>query len=195
MFTKTYSSLNENQLIQLYLNGDSHAFSFLVNRHKTRIFTSIFMLVKDEYLAEDIFQDVFIRVIESLKRGAYIENGKFLSWTIRIAHNMCMDHFRKVKRTPTIKTSDDTDFFEVNNFSEPAMDVKIIQAERNDSLKKALDKLPHDQREIIILRHFANLSFREIAELSNISINTALGRMRYALMNIRKILPEAQLAI
>jgi RNA polymerase sigma-70 factor (ECF subfamily) len=195
MYNKTYSSQNENELIQLYLNGDSHAFSYLVNRHKTKIFTSIYMLVKDEYLAEDIFQDVFIRIIESLKRGAYIENGKFLSWAIRIAHNMCMDHFRRVKRTPTIKTSDDTDFFEVNNFAEPATDVKIMQAERNESLKKAIDKLPQDQREMIILRHFANLSFREIAELSNISINTALGRMRYALMNIRKILPEAQLAI
>lgn len=195
MYNKTYSSQNENELIQLYLNGDSHAFSFLVNRHKTKIFTSIYMLVKDEYLAEDIFQDVFIRIIESLKRGAYIENGKFLSWAIRIAHNMCMDHFRRVKRKPTIKTSDDTDFFEVNNFAEPATDVKIMQAERNESLKKAIDKLPQDQREMIILRHFANLSFREIAELSNISINTALGRMRYALMNIRKILPEAQLAI
>lgn len=195
MYTKTYSSQNENELIQLYLNGDSRAFSFLVSRHKTKIFTSIYMLVKDEYLAEDIFQDVFIRIIESLKRGAYIENGKFLSWAIRIAHNMCMDHFRRVKRTPTIKTSDDTDFFEVNNFAEPATDVKIMQNERNESLKKAIDKLPQDQREMIILRHFANLSFREIAELSNISINTALGRMRYALMNIRKILPEAQLAI
>ncbi|CAN5397899.1 sigma-70 family RNA polymerase sigma factor [soil metagenome] len=191
---KTYNSQNENQLIQVYLNGDSHAFSYLVNRHKTRIFTSIYMLVKDEYLAEDIFQDVFIRVIESLKRGAYIENGKFLSWTIRIAHNMCMDHFRKVKRTPTIKTSDGNDFFEVNNFAEPAADVKMMQIETNDTIKKAIDKLPQDQKEMIILRHFANLSFREIADLSNISINTALGRMRYALINIRKILPEAQLA-
>ena len=191
---KTYNSQNEQQLIELYLNGDSHAFSFLVNRNKTKIFTSIYVLVKDEYLAEDIFQDVFIRIIESLKRGAYIENGKFLSWAIRIAHNMCMDHFRKVKRTPTIKTSDDNDFFEVNSFAEPAADVKMMQIETNDTIKKALDKLPQDQREMIILRHFANLSFREIAALSNISINTALGRMRYALINIRKILPEVQLA-
>lgn len=191
---KTYISLNEHELIQLYLNGDSHAFSFLLNRNKTKIFTSIYLLVKDEYLAEDIFQDVFIRIIESLKRGAYVENGKFLSWAIRIAHNMCMDHFRKVKRTPTIKTSDDCDIFEKYNFSEAGADVKIMQTERNDSIKKAIDKLPQDQREMIILRHFANLSFREIAALSDISINTALGRMRYALINIRKMLPAAQLA-
>jgi len=192
---KTYSSLNEHELIERYMNGDSHAFSFLVNRNKTKIFTSIYMLVKDEYLAEDIFQDVFIRIIESLKRGSYIENGKFLSWAIRIAHNMCMDHFRKVKRTPTIKTGDDCDIFEQYNFAEPAADVKMMQLERDNSVKKAIDKLPQEQREMIILRHFANLSFREIADLSNISINTALGRMRYALINIRKLLPEGQLAM
>ena len=191
---KTYDSLNEQQLIQIYLNGDSNAFSFLVNRHKTKIFTSIYLLIKDEYLAEDIFQDVFIRIIESLKRGAYVENGKFLPWAVRIAHNMCMDHFRKVKRTPTIKTSDNCDIFDVYNFAEPAADVKMAQLENNSLVKNAIDKLPQDQREVIILRHFANLSFKEIAALSDISINTALGRMRYALINIRKLLPEAQLA-
>jgi RNA polymerase sigma factor (sigma-70 family) len=191
---KAYNDLNDNQLIQRYLTGDSHAFSFLLSRYKTKIFTSIFLLVKDEYLAEDIFQDVFIRIIESLKKGTYVENGKFLSWSVRIAHNMCMDHFRKVKRTPTIKTSDDQDIFEVYNFSEAGADVKMMQIETHNSVKKAIDKLPQDQREIIILRHFANLSFREIAALSNISINTALGRMRYALINMRKMLPEVQLA-
>jgi RNA polymerase sigma factor (sigma-70 family) len=191
---KAYNDQNDNQLIQCYLNGDSHAFSFLLSRYKAKIFTSIYVLIKDEYLAEDIFQDVFIRIIESLKKGTYVENGKFLSWAVRIAHNMCMDHFRKVKRTPVIKTSDDTDIFEQYNFAEPAADVKMVQVENHNSVKKAIDKLPQDQREIIILRHFANLSFREIANLSNISINTALGRMRYALINIRKMLPEAQLA-
>jgi RNA polymerase sigma-70 factor (ECF subfamily) len=191
---KAYNSQSDNQLIQLYLNGESHAFSFLLSRYKTKIFTSIYLLVKDEYLAEDIFQDVFIRIIESLKKGTYVENGKFLSWAVRIAHNMCMDHFRKVKRTPTIKTSDDCDIFEQYNFAEPGADVKMMQIETHDSVKKAIDKLPQDQREIIILRHFANLSFREIANLSNISINTALGRMRYALINMRKMLPETQIA-
>ena len=137
------------------------------------------MLVKDEYLSEDIFQDVFIRIIESLKRGAYVENGKFLSWAIRIAHNMCMDHFRKVKRTPTIKTSDNCDIFEQYNFAEPAADVKMMHIETTNSVKRAIDKLPQDQREMIILRHFANLSFREIADMSNISINTAYGPGRY----------------
>jgi RNA polymerase sigma-70 factor (ECF subfamily) len=192
---KTYNNLNENELIQLYMNGDSHAFSFLVNRHKTKIFTSIYILVKDNYLAEDIFQDVFIRIIESLKKGAYIENGKFLSWAMRIAHNMCMDHFRKVKRTPTIKTSDGSDIFDLYNFSEPGTDVKMMQMERHDFVKKAIDKLPMEQREIIILRHYASLTFKEIASLTNISINTALGRMRYGLMNIRKLITENQISV
>lgn len=191
---KTYNNQSENELIQCYLDGDTHAFSFLVSRYKSKIFTSIYILVKDNYLAEDIFQDVFIRIIESLKRGAYIENGKFLSWAIRIAHNLCMDHFRKVKRKPIIKTSDDSDIFEQYNFAEPTVDVKMMRIETDNSIKKAIDKLPQEQREILILRHFANLSFREIADMSNISINTALGRMRYALINIRKLLPEAQLA-
>ena len=191
---KSYNHLNENELIQLYLNGDSHAFSFLVKRNTTNIFRPIYILVKDSYLAEDILQEVFIRIIKSLKNGAYVENGKFSQWAIRIAHNLCMDHFRKVKRTPTITTNDNFDIFDVYNFSEPAADVKLMQVENYDSIKKAIDKLPQDQREILILRHYADLSFREIAVLSGISINTALGRMRYALINIRKMLPESRLA-
>ena len=191
---KSYNHLNENELIQLYLNGDSHPFSFLVKRNTTKIFTPIYILVKDSYLAEDILQEVFIRIIKSLKNGAYVENGKFSQWAIRIAHNLCMDHFRKVKRTPTITTNDNFDIFDVYNFSEPAADVKLMQVENYDSIKKAIDKLPQDQREILILRHYADLSFREIAVLSGISINTALGRMRYALINIRKMLPESKLA-
>lgn len=190
---KAYNNLTENELLESYMNGDSNAFTLLVNRHKSKIFTSIYLLVKDHYLAEDIFQEVFIRIIESLKKGAYVENGKFLSWAVRIAHNMCMDHYRKVKRTPTIKTSDNADLFQVYNFSEPGIDEKMLQTEKYDHVKKMIDKLPQDQREMLILRHFANLSFREIATLSDISINTALGRMRYALINVRKMLPEAQL--
>lgn len=190
---KTYNNQGETELIENYMNGDSNAFTHLVNRHKNKIFTSIFLLVKDHYLAEDIFQEVFIRILESLKKGAYVENGKFLSWAIRIAHNMCMDHYRKVKRTPVIKTSDNEDLFKVYNFSEPGIDDKLMKGERDNQVKMAIDNLPQDQREMLILRHFAGLSFREIAALSDISINTALGRMRYALINVRKMLPETQL--
>ena len=185
--------LNDRELVEMYQQGNEDCLTVLIERHQKRIFSAILFLVNNRELAEDIFQDVFIRIIESLKKGAYIENGKFLSWAIRIAHNMCMDNYRKIKRTPTIKTSDNADFFEVYNFAEPGIDVKIMEGERDNYVKKAIDKLPQDQREILILRHFAGLSFREIAKLSDISINTALGRMRYALINIRKILPEAQL--
>ncbi len=187
------TTLTDDQLIGLYLNGDANAFSVLVNRHKTKIFTSIFMLVKDEHLAEDIFQELFIRIIESLKKGAYSEDNKFRSWAMRIAHNLCMDHFRKQKRRPAEVGIDGLEFF-LNNVSESGIDVTMIKNERHRAVRNLIDKLPEDQREIIILRHYANLSFKEIAELTNISINTALGRMRYALMNVRKIMPEAQMA-
>lgn len=189
-----YAPLSDNELIQLYLKGDSFAFSNLVNRHKSKIYSAIYILVKDEHLAEDFFQEVFIRIIESFKKGTYVENGKFLSWAIRIANNLCVDHFRRTRRNRVIKISDGYDIFEQLGFSEPAVDVKMMQIERNNSVKKAIDQLPQDLREIIILRHYANLSFREISAISGISINTALGRMRYALINIRKLLPEKHLA-
>ena len=146
---KCLQNLTDQQLVRSYMDGDSNALATLVVRYKDKIYTSIYLLVKDKYLAEDIFQDVFIRIIQSLKKGAYIENGKFLSWAIRIAHNMCMDHFRKVKRKPTIKTSDGTDIFEQYKFAEPAADVKMMQIERNDSIKKAIDMSENEFRKNI----------------------------------------------
>jgi len=192
---KAYNTLSDTELIQLYNQGNSNAFACIVKRYESRIFTSIFLLVKDRYLAEDIFQDVFIRVLESIKNSAYTEEGKFLPYVMRIAHNLCMDHFRKSKRLPTIKTSDNLDIFDVLNFAEPAREDKIIQGEMQERVRRLLDKLPEDQREVIILRHFADLSFKEISALTNSSINTALGRMRYGLKNIRKMTIERQIAI
>ena len=171
--------LSDQQIVRMYIDGDSNALSTLVNRYKDKIFTSIYLLVKDKYLAEDIFQDVFIRVIDTLKGGRYTDEGKFLPWAMRIAHNLCVDHFRKVKRNPTIKTSDDRDIFEVLNFSEAGVDTRIMAEQTSDKVRKLIDLLPEDQREVIILRHYADLSFKEIAQLTNCSINTALGRMRY----------------
>ncbi|MBK8611051.1 MAG: sigma-70 family RNA polymerase sigma factor [Chitinophagaceae bacterium] len=191
---KNTNTLNDDQLINLYLDGDANAFSILVNRHKSKIYTSIYLLVKDEHVAEDIFQDLFIRIIESLNNGAYSESGKFSSWAIRIAHNLCMDHYRKQKRSPIVKASEVIEVHLDYHISESGYDVSIIQNETGQQVRKLIDKLPEEQREIIILRHYANLSFKEIAALSNISINTALGRMRYALMNVRKMMPEIQMA-
>ena len=187
--------LSDQQIVRMYIDGDSNALSTLVSRYKDKIFTSIYLLVKDKYLAEDIFQDVFIRVIDTLKGGRYTDEGKFLPWAMRIAHNLCVDHFRKVTRNPTIKTSDDRDIFEVLNFSEAGVDTRIMAEQTSDKVRKLIDLLPEDQREVIILRHYADLSFKEIAQLTNCSINTALGRMRYGLLNMRKMMTEKQIAL
>src|SRR3982750_241117 len=158
----------DHELINQFVDGNLEALEALVLRHKDKLYTSILFLVKDKYLAEDIFQDVFIRIIDTMRSGRYTEEGKFLPWAMRIAHNLCVDHFRKVKRTPTIRNSEDQDM---------------------------LDLLPEDQREVIILRHYADMSFKEIADITNCSINTALGRMRYGLINLRKMMMQKQIAL
>jgi RNA polymerase sigma factor (sigma-70 family) len=192
---KSLTNLSDQQLIHLYMDGDTESLSTLVLRYKDKIYTSIYLLVKDKYLAEDIFQDSFIRIIDTLKTGRYTDEGKFLPWAMRIAHNLCVDHFRKVKRTPAIKTNDDRDIFEVTNFSEPGADHHMMQSQSHDRVRKMLELLPEDQREVIIMRHYADLSFKEIASLTNCSINTALGRMRYGLINLRKMVVEKQIAL
>ena len=192
---KSLALLSDHQLIHQYMSGNSAAFSTLVLRYKTKLYSSIYLLVKDKYLAEDMFQEVFIRVIDKLKNGHYTEEGKFLPWVMRIAHNMCLDHFRKVKRSPVIKNSEEVDIFDTLNFSVPNAEDRIIANQSHDRVRKMLDMLPEDQREIIIMRHYADLTFKEIAALKNISINTALGRMRYGLINLRKVMVEKQIAL
>ena len=192
----SYSSkLSDHELINLFTTGNVNAFETLVLRHKDKIYTSILFLVKDKYLAEDIFQDVFIRVIDTIKSGRYTEEGKFLPWAMRIAHNLCVDHFRKVKRTPSIRTSEDHDIFEVLNFTEESAEEKLIKRQSHNRVRDMLDQLPEDQREVIILRHYADMSFKEIAQVTNCSINTALGRMRYGLINLRKMMAAKQISL
>lgn len=192
---KSICTKTDNDLIHLFIDGDMNALETLIVRHKDKLYTSILFMVKDKYLAEDIFQDVLIKIIDTLRGGRYTEEGKFLPWAMRIAHNLCVDHFRKVKRTPAIKTSDDRDIFEVLNFTEDGADVKMMKRQSHDRVRKMLDMLPEDQREVIILRHYAELSFKEIAALTNCSINTALGRMRYGLINLRKMMAEKNIAL
>ena len=192
---KSFHLKSDHELIQLFMEGNLLAFEALVIRHKDKLYTSILFLVKDRYLAEDIFQDVLIRVIDTIRGGRYTEEGKFLPWAVRIAHNLCVDHFRKVKRTPIIKTSDDRDIFEVLHFTEEAPDEVMMQNQSHDRIRKMLELLPEDQREVIIMRHFAELSFKEIATLTNCSINTALGRMRYGLINLRKMMLEKRIVL
>lgn len=192
---KSLISLTDEQLITLFNEGNAYAMEVLINRHKVRIYTSIYVLVKDKYLAEDIFQDLFIKIIETFRAGKYKEENKFVQWAMRIAHNLCVDHFRKIKSKPVIRTSEGADIFDVLNFAEDSAEDKIMKLQSNDKVMKLVCLLPEDQREIIILRHFADLKFREISNLLNCSVNTALGRMRYALMNLRKLIEEKQIAL
>jgi RNA polymerase sigma factor (sigma-70 family) len=192
---KNFIALTDEQLIKLFNEGEASALEVLINRHKDRIFTSIYLLVKDKYLAEDIFQDLFIKIIETFRAGKYKEECKFVQWAMRIGHNLCVDHFRKIKNKPVIRTSDGSDIFDVLNFEEPNAEDKMMKMQSSERIMKLVGNLPEDQREIIILRHFADLKFREISKILNCSVNTALGRMRYALLNLRKLIEEKQLAL
>jgi RNA polymerase sigma-70 factor (ECF subfamily) len=192
---KTYCKKTDHDLIRLFTDGDLDALETLVLRHKDKLYTSILFLVKDKYLAEDIFQDVFIRIIDTMRSGRYTEEGKFLPWAMRIAHNLCVDHFRKVKRTPTIRNGEDKDIFEVLNFTDDSAETTMMKRQSHDRVREMLERLPDDQREVIILRHYADMSFKEIASVTNCSINTALGRMRYGLINLRKLMVQKQIAL
>ncbi len=192
---KNLINQSDQQLIELFNSGEAYAMEILVNRHKERIFTSIYLLVKDKYLAEDIFQDLFIKIIETFRAGKYKDENKFAQWAMRIGHNLCVDHFRRIKNKPVIKTSEGTDIFDVLNFAEPSVEDRIIKTQSSERIMKLVCQLPEDQREIIILRHFADLKFREISNILDCSVNTALGRMRYALLNLRKLIEEKQIAL
>ncbi len=192
---KAFAKKTDHELIHLFTDGNTDALEMLVLRHKDKLYTSILFLVKDKYLAEDIFQDSFIRIIDTIRGGRYTEEGKFLPWAMRIAHNLCVDHFRKVKRTPVIRNSEDKDIFEVLNFSEDSAETAMIKRQSHERVRDMLQSLPEDQREVIILRHYADMSFKEIASATNCSINTALGRMRYGLINLRKQMTQKQIAL
>lgn len=191
---KSLQHLLDNDLILSFQEGNQTALETLVNRHKEKIFTSILFMVKDKYLAEDLFQDVFIKIIDTLRTNRYNEEGKFIQWALRIAHNLCVDYFRKVKRNSII-SSDDKDVFDMLNLTNESADTSIIQIQTRQKLHDMLNHLPEEQREVIVLRHFADMSFKEIAKITNTCINTSLGRMRYGLINLRKIMLEHQIAL
>jgi RNA polymerase sigma-70 factor (ECF subfamily) len=192
---KAFAKKSDHELIHLFTDGNTDALEMLVLRHKDKLYTSILFLVKDKYLAEDIFQDSFIRIIDTIRGGRYTEEGKFLPWAMRIAHNLCVDHFRKIKRTPVIRNSEDKDIFDVLNFSEDSAETAMIKRQSHERVRDMLQTLPEDQREVIILRHYADMSFKEIAAATDCSINTALGRMRYGLINLRKQMTQKQIAL
>lgn len=187
--------LNDEQLIQLYLNGDERAFEELLNRHQQKIYTSIYLFVKDQNQAEDIFQEVFIKIIDTLRKGKYNHEGKFSQWAMRIAYNLCVDYFRRSKRRPQVQPTEEFDIFEVLRLADDNAEQRIMRSQTHEKVRSLVDMLPPEQREVVILRHYADMSFKEIAKLTRVSINTALGRMRYALINIRKMVEEKQVQL
>lgn len=188
-----FQQLNDKELILEYLDGNQKAFETLLNRHRNKIYTSIYLFVKDPDLAEDIFQDVFIKIIDTLRKGKYNHEGKFLQWAMRISYNMCVDHFRRSKRRTKVSATETFDIFDVLETNEDNMETTIIKSQTHTKIRELVDKLPAEQREVVILRHYADMSFKEISKLTRVSINTALGRMRYALINMRKMVNEKEL--
>jgi RNA polymerase sigma-70 factor (ECF subfamily) len=180
------SQQNDSELVSLYIAGNEKAFETLVLRHKNRVFTSIMLIVKDSDVAEDLLQDSFIKAVHTMKSGRYNEEGKFSSWISRIAHNLAIDHFRKEKRNPTIQLEDNNKAFNSLTYAEDSAEALQIREETFGRLKAMIETLPENQREVLIMRHYADMSFQEIADATGVSINTALGRMRYALINLRK---------
>lgn len=178
----------DQELIRLYVAGEEMGLEILIDRYKAKLFTSIYLLVKDESLAEDIFQDTFIKVINTLRSGRYNEEGKFLPWVMRIAHNLVIDHYRKERRTPVVVNSDGFDIFDVLQFADESVETRMIREQTHRDLRRMIQRLPDDQKEVLIMRHYGDMSFKEIAAVTEVSINTALGRMRYALNNLRKMM-------
>ena len=185
---------SDAELIHAYMHGQDNALEVLINRYKDKIYTSVYMLVKDKYLAEDIFQDAFLKMIKTIKEGRYAEQGKFLPWAIRVAHNLCMDHFRRNRSQIPITLPDGQDISVLFGAGDMASD-GIEKRQVHDSVRKLVEGLPDEQREVVVLRVYADLSFKEISDLTGVSINTALGRMRYALINLRKLIADKQMVL
>jgi RNA polymerase sigma factor (sigma-70 family) len=187
------SKITDQNLVTQYVQGNEACLEMLINRHKDRIFTTIILIVKDSYIAEDLFQETFIKIIKNLKKGKYNEEGKFLPWAIRIARNMAIDYFRKMKRMPTITGSDGEDVFRKIKLAVDNREEEMIRNEKENMVRDVISRLPEEQRQVLILRHYGDLSFKEIAAMTGVSINTALGRMRYALNNMRKMMEYTSL--
>ena len=189
------TQLNDQQLIYSYLEGNEKAFEVLLTRHKAKIYTQIYLFVKNTALAEDIFQEVFIKIIDTLRKGKYNHEGKFLQWALRISYNMCVDNFRRTKRRPKVSQTETFDIFDVLKSGDDNAEDLIMKSQTHQKIRSLVDALPPEQREVVILRHYADMSFKEISQLTRVSINTALGRMRYALINMRKMANEKELLL
>ncbi len=183
MIDKRFS---DSQLVTLYQTGKEEAFEMLLHRHKSRIYTAIYMIVKDRYVAEDLLQDTFIKAVNTIKGGRYNDEGKFLPWISRIAHNLAIDRYRRDKRYPEVVLEDGSRVFDSLQFSEESFETKQLLQDSKARLRDLIKELPPEQKQVLIMRHYLDMSFQEIAERTGVSINTALGRMRYSLINLRK---------
>lgn len=189
-------NLSDFELIQKFKNGEQSCFEELIRRYKNKVYAYIGMYIHDQALAEDIFQDTFLKVIQSLKSGKYSDDGRFLSWVIRIAHNLIIDHFRRLKQLNVILNDDyESDLFNSKSLADENVEENMVKVQIRKDVRKLVNQLPEDQREVVIMRHYTGLSFKEIADITGVSINTALGRMRYALINIRKMMQEKQITL
>lgn len=187
--------LPDGILVKNYISGDESALTSLINRHQSKIYGFIYSKIGDRDLSDDIFQETFIKVIKTLKTSSYNEEGKFLPWVMRIAHNLVVDHFRKAKKMPFQRETEEYSIFNYMTDTSLNIEAQIISKQVQSDLNKLLDELPADQKEVLILRIYQDLSFKEIADLTGVSINTALGRMRYALLNLRKIIDKNQIIL
>lgn len=186
----------EQELIRSYLNGNHSSLQVLIQRHQNRLYSYILLLVKDKMLADDVFQDTYVKVINTLKQGNYKDEGKFIQWVMRIAHNLVIDHFRKAKKIPLVDNcAANTDLFDTIRFKELSIEDQLIKYQIDEDVKKLIDYLPDEQKEVIQMRCYAGMSFKDIAEQTDVSINTALGRMRYALINLRKMIEDKKLVL
>lgn len=187
--------LNDSQLVSEYIQGSENALGTLIERHNQRIFSFIFSKVYDKEISNDIFQDTFVKVIKTLKAGKYNEEGKFLPWVMRIAHNLVIDHFRKGNRMPKFNDNGEFSIFSVLSDDALNAETKIIKSQVETDVRSLVDELPDDQREVLLMRMYNDMSFKEISENTGVSINTALGRMRYALINLRKLIEKHQIVL
>jgi len=187
--------IDDSELVRDYISGDEKALEVLINRHNQRISSFIYSKVMDRDITEDIFQDTFIKVIKTLKKGSYSEEGKFLPWVMRISHNLIIDYFRKNKRMPKFEGSDDFNIFSVIGDDKLNVEKQIIKDQIDSDLGSLIEELPDDQKEVLLMRIYKDMSFKEISENTGVSINTALGRMRYALINLRKIIEKNNIVL
>jgi len=182
-------------LVKNYIAGDENSLSILINRHQSKIYGFIYSKLSDRDMADDIFQDTFIKVIKTLKSNSYNEEGKFLPWVMRISHNLIIDHYRRNKKMPMFRETEDFSIFSIMSDNVPNIESQLITSQVENDLRKLIEELPEDQKEVLVMRMYQDLSFKEISELTGVSINTALGRMRYAIMNLRKVVDKHQIIL